>query len=232
MFTASSQSAVAQAWEPAAGCTGFLTVQMEGCFVANYWRCDAAPAGYVFTASHDENGRFSANILDAEFNWLHSLWSDGWRERLVHPAADPISTSTLMAQGWDAYDFELLSDGDSPDDGVTFTRVRGMDVLVGERVQIDGLDLERTYYHNVFSGPDGTVTSMGRGYQYFSPGYGLYFLGQEEWVENGEVDSWDNTPVEFVEPGEPGFGAIVPKYGCAAKPDLVPGKSAGPKQSK
>lgn len=206
--------AAAQHWEPGTACTAFLTVQSSNCEVTTYWRCDLAPEGYVFEATHDADGRSMAAIYDREFQWLDTTWGDGWRDVLIQPSADPISTSNLLATGLDAYDFELMSSGPDPVDGVTLTRVRGVDILLGETVEIDGMTLERTSFMNTFARPDGRVTDIGRGLQYFSREHGLFFLGQEEWITDDGIDRYDATPVAFILPGEPGFGATTPEHGC------------------
>jgi len=208
--------AAAQQWEPGQACEPFLTVQTAGCMVTNYWTCDGAPDGYIYSASHDADGRHIAGATDAGGNWVDTVFDGGWQERLLHPVADPISHSNLVDSGVDAFDFTLLTNSSDPEIAVGLTRVRGIDILTGERVTIDGEDLLETTYLTTYAGPDGVVWATSRGTQYYSAGFRMVFSGNGAWIEKGDTDVRNLSPVDFLEPGDPGFGSITPAHGCDA----------------
>lgn len=207
-------AATAQQWAPPEGCDGFLTVQMRGCFVTNFWRCDEAPEGYVYRASHDDEGALVAAASDGDGNWVDTVFADGWRERLLYPVADPIASGTLLASGMDAYDFETLTNAEDSDAQVVRTRIRGVDMLTGKSTTVDGVELLEIAYLQTYAGVDGVVFSHGSGHRYYSPDHGLYLPGRDEWDDDGSVTSYDNTPVAFIAPEEPGFGSVVPVHDC------------------
>ena len=157
ILTALPGTAAAQQWAPGPGCEGILTVQSQGCYVANFWTCAEAPEGYVYRAVHEYGEPLIADIFDGDFNWISTEFSDGWREVLVHPVRDPISLSELVETGFNTLDFDMLSNPASPDDAVKKVRVRGADVMLGETVEIDGERLDKSQYMVTFAGADDAV---------------------------------------------------------------------------
>lgn len=223
---ASAFPLAAQQWAPGESCEGFLTVQSRGCFVTNFWTCGDAPEGYVYRASFDDQGPLVAGAYDIDRNWVDTVFSDGWRERLLYPLTDPISADELVERGMDAYDFETITNSEDEDLSVVRTRIRGVDLLTGNETAIDGIDLLELQYYLTYTNSAGDLYSQGRGRQYFSPEYRLFFAGEDEWDSGSGYEAYDNTPVDFIEPGEPGFGAQTPVHDCpdsvAADGDDVP----------
>jgi len=204
----------AQQWAPAPGCEPFLTVQANECQVVNLWTCSEAPEGYVYRSVHEYGERVIADVFDAERNWVATEFADGWRETLLYPMRDPISITDLAENGFDTIDFDLLSNPSNPDDPVTFARVRGADIMLGETVEIDGETLEKSRYLNTFANADGVVTGTGEGEQYYSPRWNMLLSGVYSWTDSTGRTDFDNTPITFLEPGEDGFGSIQGVHGC------------------
>ncbi|MEO0990058.1 MAG: hypothetical protein AAFX00_03805 [Pseudomonadota bacterium] len=191
-----------------AGCEAYLTVQMKGCLVSNHWRCEAEPEGHSWAALYGERGPAVFSQFDREFQWLATVPAVGPSEKLDEETADPLSLTELLENGLDSFDFEMVD----PDGR---TRVRGFDALTGEEVVIDGERLLVTDFQMMQS-RDGDVVSESTGQQYVHPEWRLFFLGDETNTRDGQTIASDNSPVSFLEPGEPGFGATRPLYGCGA----------------
>ena len=61
------------------------------------------------------------------------------------------------------------------------------------------------------------------GKQYLFKQERLFMLGQESYFDGQERWQEDNTPREFIFPGEKGFSDFRPRYGCnALQASLVP----------
>jgi len=218
--------AFAGGFEPPAGCATFLTVQMKSCEVAVLWRCDAQ-SGIVWQGSYDGDGPLSVTVYDREFQWLDSYYAfDGVREKLADPGPDPISMSDLLAKGVDTFRFTLTSD-----DGATRKTlyVKGRDRLTGRKTKIDGMTLLDVDSSLTIRGADGKVSYATSGRQYVAPDMRLFLLGKEKVTQDGETVEYDNTPVDFIFPGEPGFNATKPLYEChtvqsglGIRPDMPP----------
>lgn len=213
-----SGPAAAQQYEPGKGCDGFLTVQMKGCYVTNFWTCIEAPEGYVYRGSHDEDGPRVGGVFDAERNWLDTRFSDGWRERLIYPPRDPISITELTEHGTDSFDFETITNSASEDLEVIRTRIRGIDVLTGTTTTIDGVELQELFHLLTYTDSSGQLYAKGWGQQFYSPKFKVFLTGNDFWDDGTSIEEFDNSPVEFVLPGEEGFGSTVPKYDCASGP--------------
>ncbi len=193
---------------PPEGCTGVLTVQSRSCEVDHIYTCSQDAAGDQWRVTFTAEGIDYLSKIDAETQWIESYdFFPNRRKTLILPAEDPASLSELMATGLDSYDFTQ-----NTPDGVE--RVVGFDRLTGEEVVIDGEPLLRTEFsarHILPSGQSYTV----RGGQYVSKTHGRFFSGT--WIYDGEPDIRDdNTPVDFIYPGEPGFFHKTPLYDCEA----------------
>ncbi|MEM6637729.1 MAG: hypothetical protein AAF667_17775 [Pseudomonadota bacterium] len=200
----------AQGFQAPAGCTAYLTVQMKGCLVSNHWRCDAEPEGNSWAGLYTDNGPAVFSQFNNEFQWLATFPAlGGPSERLAEGSADPLSLTELLDNGLDSFDFEM-------EDPEGRTRVRGFDSLTGEEVEIDGERLLITDFQMIQT-RDTDVVAESTGQQYVHPRWRLFFLGQETDTRDGVTVASDNSPVTFHEPGEPGFGATQPIYGCGAQ---------------
>ena len=201
----------ARTFQPPAGCEAWLTVQSASCTVSHHFTCAADPEGWRRSVTMDEGGITQAATIDAETQWIETLsFLAGTRERLAPGSPDPASLSALLATGRDDYDFTTLSDEAGP------TRFTGFDRLTGETVTIDGVTLERTEFAILARDGEGREVWRARGNQYVSRGWGRFFGGPAEVAAGGEAEAIDDSPVEFVLPGEPGFLSVSPKHGCGA----------------
>lgn len=197
------------AFSPPQGCTGTLTVQGRACLVTHVWTCEADPPGEQWIALGGEAGPFMVRKVDAEFQWLETYFANPPRvETMDQPAPDPGSITTLLAEGYDSFDFTVTYS-----DGTPAERIVGHDRLTGEEVVIDGEPLLRTEFAYEVISPDGSVIEQRAGRQFVSPAHRLFFLGTD-WDQATPADISDASPVQFIYPGEPGFFAFSPKYDC------------------
>jgi hypothetical protein len=193
------------------GCTAFLTVQSRSCIVSHHWICEADPEGTHWRVTLDQEGAFYLNYTDSEFRWLRAFnLRSGLTDTLIEPEDDPASMSALLETGRDTMSFSIRSQSQ----GSTFQRdYTGYDALTGASVMIDGEELlvtEFAYQWQAESGPRAT-----EGSQFVSPRLGLFFGGIETVATpSGDVLEGNYSPVEFAEPGEPGFLSTEPRYDC------------------
>jgi len=195
-----------------AGCEGYLTVQMKSCVVSHHFTCAGEPEGHQWRVDVIEDGVVYSGLIDSETQWLQSYYPfSGDSEELLPDPADPASFTELVETGADTYDFRTLSliGGEQ--------RYVGQDSLTGERVVIDGVALLRTEYRIRQIDEAGDVVWRATGSEYISEEWRMFLSGTAEaWTPEDGAYSVDDTPVEFVFPGEPGFLTTQPKYGCGA----------------
>lgn len=203
-------AAAAGTFTPPEGCQGFMTVQLKSCAVGNYYRCSADAPGDSRSTYFDSEGPYFTSRIDAETRWMESYdhFADEW-DYLDADAVDHASFSALLATGRDDFDFTTTSE-----DGET-RRYVGWDRLTGERVRIDSVPLERTDFDVTAYDASGAPIWRRTGTQYIHRDWRL-FLADRERFENaqGDVAETDDGPIEFALPGEPGFMATRPRYGC------------------
>jgi hypothetical protein len=202
------------------GCTAFLTVQMRGCGVSHYWRCEAAPAGTSWEAHYDVEGVFSLSVYDQEFQWLDSQYfEDGTREQLVEPGPDPASLTELLETGRDSYAFVIRETGP---DGARDVVHQGFDALTGRQVTIDGTDLLETEFSSTaMDAVSGEEVYSIRGNQYLLEAERLFFLGPDTFQRDGDARENDFSPMAFIRPGEPGFGDTRPRFDCDPAEEIL-----------
>ncbi len=93
------------------GCTTYLTVQSRGCYVANYYTCEADPAGYKWRADFDQEGPFFLSQTDDETQWIKSIeLNPVVTQTLDDNAQDPASFTNLLDTDCDDLIFELTKD--------------------------------------------------------------------------------------------------------------------------
>jgi hypothetical protein len=193
-----------------AGCETFLTVQETGCEVGIYYRCSADPVGHQWRIDFGINGRTYETLIDREARWLKAYSPMTGVAKVIQPGEpDPASFSGLVATGYDSMEFTQLDT-----DGVTH-HYKGYDRLTGETVVIDGQTLKRTEFEVTEWDGEGNFVRRVKGNEYISEEFGRFFGGQsmiEDWT--GESYPSDSTPIDFILPGEPGFGSTVPLYQC------------------
>lgn len=187
------------------GCTGTMTIQHKGCVVVNVWQCDADAEGDQWIATASQNGLFSVQRVDREFQWVEAFRVIG-NTRLITPADDPASLTELFANQIDTWDFTLETD-DGPERHV------GFDMLTGETTVIDGVTLMNTEYQGRTLDAAGNETEAGSGAQFVSEEHRLFFFGKS-WSDDNPDQVTDMSPLEFIFPDEPGFMSSEPKYEC------------------
>ncbi len=203
--------ALAGTFSPPKGCTGYMTVQMRSCLVANYYRCDFDNPGDQHYVEFGEEGLTSFGKVDAEYQWLET-WNFALEEVefLQTPALDPASFSGLLATGADAYDFTMESES-----GVLI-RYTGQDTLRGRTVEIDGVTLEETDFDMLETYVGVEEAWRGRGQDYIHRDWRIFLAGKGAWSSGAESVDYDYTPVTFAFPGEDGFFTTDPQYDCGA----------------
>ena len=193
------------------GCTGFLTVQMKSCLVSHHFTCEIDPPGLRRRIDVDVDGISYAGAIDEETQWIHSFHlRSGHAEELEASPTDRASFSALIETGVDSYDFWTESEE------IGETHYVGVDRLTGEQVVIDGVTLDRTDYEIRSYDADNNEMWSSTGQEYISRDYRLFFSGISTYVTPEETFETDDSPVEFILPGEPGFLSLNPKYGCGA----------------
>ncbi|WP_439154458.1 hypothetical protein [Yoonia sp.] len=192
-----------------AGCDAYLTVQGSSCQVEHYFTCQGDPVGHQRRVSLDERGLTYAGEIDAEAQWIGSVYVlSGHSERLAPDPADPASFSELVASGIDTYDFETLSDE------IGTTRYVGQDSLTGRQVTIDGVTLDETAYQITAYDGAGTVLWESQGNEFINRDWRIFLSGTSTITTPNDTFDTDDRPVEFIFPGEPGFLSAQPKHGC------------------
>lgn len=197
-------------FHPPEGCTGQLTIQMRGCEVTHIWTCEADPAGESWDLTIDEGGLSQLGRIDTEAQWLETIDLNPIERRVLDlPADDPHNLTELLEAGLDTFDFSQ-----TVDDGAKIG-VKGFDRLTGNSVTLDGEALLETDVSAVFS-IDGEEVLSVVGQEYVSTTHRRFFSGTYEITSRGTTVIRDNTPVDFIYPGEPGFFASKPQYDCDA----------------
>lgn len=204
--------ALAGTWTAPEGCEIFLTVQSKLCRVSNHYRCAADTPGDQWRADFDQEGLFFRSRINFETEWVESYDSmPPTRQWLDSNPEDPARFSELLSSGTDTFSFAL-----SHDDGY-HSSVRGFDRLTGRTVTIDGVALEETEFDFTETDDFGTVIRRGRGHEYISREWRMFFAGPGETdLGDGQWLPIDGSPVDFIFPGEKGFASTQPLYDCDA----------------
>lgn len=198
----------AQQFSLPAGCDAYLTIQSQSCSVSHYFRCDADVEGAQRRATMDEDGLSYVGQINNEAEWVESFHlRAGHTERLMS-SVDPMSMTTLLANNLDEWDFTT----DSREIGES--RYVGMDRLTGESVVIDEVTLLRTEYELVSYDAAGNEAWRSEGAEFVSPEWRMFIGGTSSYITSDDRFDSDDTPVEFIFPGEAGFLSTNPKYGC------------------
>lgn len=221
-LAANAQTGGSDLFQVPAGCTAFLTVQSRGCTVSHHWTCEADPAGTHWRVSVDQDGPFHLSYTDAEFRWLQS-WdlNGGGTSRLIEPEEDPASLSELLTTGSDTMVFSLRSESNLGSFQRDYT---GFDRLTGDEVTVDGRVLAVTEFSYQYTVDGGSRRVQGN--QFVHEGWRMFFGGIETVTEaTGDSFEYDNSPMEFAEPGERGFLTMQPIYDCG---DMMSGLPRAP----
>jgi hypothetical protein len=206
---AAPQAPDRRTFQPPEGCTAYLTIQMSSCTVSHHFTCEADPKGVQRRVDMDEGGVTYFGAIDAQTQWLESYHVLSQHSEFLAPnPADPAEFDKLLSKGEDDWDFTTNSDEIGP------TRYVGHDRLTGETATIDGVTLDRTEYEITAYAPDGTEAWRGTGNEYVSRDWRMFISGTSSVAVGEDVEEVDDTPREFIRPGEPGFLSVSPKFGC------------------
>ncbi len=198
-------------------CTGYMTVQSSDCVVTHHFTCEGDPEGWQRRVDLDADGISYFGAIDAEAQWLESVYVNlGHAEHLADDPVDPASFSTLLAEGRDTYDFITNSDE------IGQTRYVGEDRLTGETVVIDGVTLDRTAFAIRALNAEGDEIWRSQGSEYISREHRIFVAGTGSFTTDGETFETEDSPVEFIFPGEQGFLSSNPKHGCGAVMSSAP----------
>ena len=212
-----SSPVFAGSFTPPEGCTTTLTVQSRGCYVANYYSCQADANGDQWRADYDQDGVFYLSKIDRETQWVESYDMNPQVKQTLDPnPADPASFTSLLATGRDDFEFGLSKDNGEQ------TYVKGFDKLTGLTATIDGVTLQVTEYEFVETDTAGNELRKSRGHEYVSPEWRNFFAGPSEWWNGSEWLPMDSSPVQFILPGEKGFAATQPLFECDAVMSSLP----------
>lgn len=204
--------ALAKDFTPPEGCETFLTVQSKQCSVSILWRCDITPGSH-WEATFGLDGLESVVSYSSSYQWLDAIYNwDSSREELAPPEADPIDFDALLETGIDTYDFIM----NRSEPGASYSlRAVGADQLTGRTVEIDGYPMEVVQTQLRLLREDGTEDYRAEGVQFLSRDMRLFFLGPDRvTTPDGGTTDYDGSPVDIIQPDEPGFGATTPIYEC------------------
>ncbi|MBU3030025.1 hypothetical protein [Paracoccus marinaquae] len=197
-------------FKPPQDCRLEVTAQNRGCTVSQYYRCGGDPEGDQRSAIFGQDGLTHLSRIDGETRWVESSDPEtGLEDRLIDEARDHASFSTLIATGRDDFDFWTESNT-----GERLHHV-GEDILTGETVSVDGVELEKTRFRLVTRDSSGEVLITREGQQFISRSLRRFYGGietQSDWT--GENRRTDDSPVLFSFPGEAGFGETTPQFDC------------------
>lgn len=191
------------------GCAAYLTVQDRNCSVDHHFICNSDPSGTQRRVSFDEKGMTYAGLIDSQTQWLTSFHiRSGHTEKLSSNPADPASLDELIDVGQDNYNFETNSE--------EFGRTRyvGFDRLTGKTIEIDGIQLEQTYFEITATSNSGDEIWRSAGNEFVNREWRIFLSGTSTVETSQGKFERDATPVEFTFPGEPGFLSSKPKHGC------------------
>ncbi len=208
--------ALAGGFKPPEGCQSTMTVQSRGCYVANYYTCQANP-GDLWRVDHDQEGPFYLSRIDSETQWIESTdLDDNTVQTLDAGASDPASFTELLATGYDGFAFSLTKTNGE------HTNVRGFDKMTGKTVTIDGVTLDQTEYEYTETDDQGNILRQSRGHEYVLRDQRTFLSGSSEWWDGTNWLPLEGSPVDFAFPGDKGFEATQPIFDCDAVMSALP----------
>jgi hypothetical protein len=208
-------------WTVPAGCKLYLTVQSKECIVSNHYRCSGDPEGYRWQADFDPKGLKLLTQTDAEAVPVRIDDPRASRQWLLDAGSTTLPTvSAVLIERVTYPDYRMIGNN-----GET-TQIRGFRQQVPESTEagapladvvIDGVPLKAIMFNIDRSGVDGAVQSLHVGTEYLQSEWRLVFPGPEQRSEAGNLSAFrdgDRSPVDFIFPGEPGFGTTQPTEDC------------------
>ena len=191
------------------GCTAYVTVQHSSCQVSHHYTCEADPKGDQWSVYAGPDGPYYMSRIDAETRWVESFDLSNGESDKIGSEANPASFTRLLQTDRDDFDFTTTSSTGEA------RRFKGYDHLTGQRVTIDGIELERTEFELSTYAGDGTFLHIRKGGQMINRAWRIFFADKEDFENaQGDRESTTDTPITFSQPGEPGFLAAKPQFGC------------------
>lgn len=201
----------AQVFSMPQGCEGYLTIQNSSCSVSHYFRCDEDQNGEQRRATMDQAGLTYVGRINDEAEWLESFHLRSGHTERQSTVVDPMSLNELLANSVDTWDFSTESRE------IGTRQYVGFDSLTGESVVIDGVTLLRTQYELTAFDAAGTEMWKSEGAEYVSREWRMFIAGLSSYITSDDRFDSDDTPVEFIYPGEPGYLSVNPKFGCGVE---------------
>ena len=190
-------------------CTAYVTVQYSDCQVSTHYICEKDPKGDQWAVYAGQDGPVYMSRIDAETRWVESYdLTNGIGEK-IGSEAQAASFTDLLKTGRDDYDFATKSsNGDQ-------RRYAGYDKLTGTSVTIDGVTLDQTEFLLTTYAEDGSMINTRKGGQLISRDWRIFFPDQEDFeTADGQKGTTIDRPMSFAKPGEAGFLAAAPLFGC------------------
>ena len=200
----------AKTWNPASGCTPFVTVQMKQCMVGNVAACGEGKSGTYQILSSGAAGPMKLTQADKE-GWAltEQSFESALFLRLKKGGRQPYSLSRLLSNG--AMEWDYKSKFDTAPGPVSR---KGSERLTGKTRKVDGVALTAYRYEETWTESDGGVQTFS-GIGYAQAEWRLELSGTLESHDfDGATSRQDNTPVEFIFKGDDGFMSMVPTVGC------------------
>lgn len=208
--------ALAGTFQAPEGCQTVMTLQARGCYVANYFRCEAEP-GHLWRVDFDQQGPFFQSKTDDEAQWVESFdLGEGTVQRLDPNPRDPASFSALIATGYDSFAFALSKDNGE------HTNVRGFDRLTGQTLVLNGVTLEQTEYDYEETDNEGNILRRSRGKEWILREERTFIAGLSEWWDGETWLPMDASPVSLSFHGDKGYEATQPLFDCDAVMSALP----------
>lgn len=206
-------------FQPPEGCTAYVTVQHADCQVSHHYRCEADAAGDQWSVYAGPEGPFYQSRIDSETRWMESFDLYSGESDQIGTETDAASFSTLIDAGRDDFDFTTVSNNGE------VRRYKGYDRLAGGTVTIDGVTLERTEFDLMTYAEDGSFLHRRQGRQMISRDWRIFFADSESFENSyGDREDSRSTPVTFAFPGEKGFLAAKPQFGCDQMMTMLDGQ--------
>ena len=204
----------AQDIAPPEGCEAVLTVQSRECTVTNLFTCEGDTS--IWEATYSADGFDMLAQYSPDYIWLDIAYPwENSRETFLEPAEDAPSMDELATSGVDTFRYTIHRV--APDEDRLLT-VIGADRLTGRTEVIDGVTLAVVDAEIQIIDDTGAVEYASKGTQYLDTERGFFFAGVDTVTEpDGGETVYNSTPVDFILPGEPGFGDIVPTQDCATQ---------------
>lgn len=194
-------------------CEPLVAVQQQGCSLSKVWSCDEGDNKGNYWVS--EISSYAVGETDAAIQQLdqdgrvlrHIRTSQDLEEEPILAWSDPFSISDLLEHGRDAERSAITHDYE---DWYSF---HNKWTLAGTQETHDGVVFETLDASWKTFGPDGSVIASFEGQALYSPRIKA-ILTQTSWQTTRKNNVIDTSIVDIIWPGEEGFDATTPLYGC------------------